>query len=160
MATAIDTRNVPQETLVEAISFIAENLREADRDELSASVGGHPEVALFDSVDNSVRTFLILDRTSLPIGIFGVAAGPTPGLGVVWMMGTDGVLEEALSVARQTRRYVEELHELFPILWNYVDARNELSLKWLEWAGFDITDAHPNHGPEGRLFYEFSRIPD
>lgn len=145
----------------DALEYIAENLREADRQEIEASSGDYPMGAVFQSWQASTKSWLILDRTGLPIGIMGVAPHPTSeGLGMAWMVGTDGVAEEALSIARQTRRYVEEMHEDYPILWNFIDARNELSLKWLEWSGFIIADAHLNFGPEGRLFYEFIRTPE
>jgi hypothetical protein len=52
-----------------------------------------------------------------------------------------------MSVARQTRRYIAEMHKLFPTLWANVDARNELSMNWLTWAGFTIIDANPELWP-------------
>lgn len=156
MARAINTATLPQSTVEDALRFIGENLRAADLKELGEAAE-FPEEVLFESWELSTISWLILDRTGLPIGIMGAAPHMIPGLGIAWMMGTDGVEREALSIARQTRRYVEEMHEQYPVLWNYVDAENELSLRWLEWSGFHIVDADPNHGPEGRLFLEFTR---
>ena len=164
MARAVDTATLPKETVEDAIVHIADNLRDGDLAELRASGhledNDHPAYAIERSWELSLRSWLILDDTSLPIGIFGVAPTTNPMLGTVWMLGTDRLEAEALSVARQTQQYVQEMHEDFPVLWNYVDARNELSIRWLEWSGFEITDAHLHHGPEDRLFYEFSRITD
>lgn len=160
MARAVDTATLSHETVVEAIRFISEGLRKADRDELEASHDGDAGETLMASWGLSTRSWLILDRTGLPIGVFGVAPHGAPGLGIAWLMGTEGIEGEALSVARQTRRYVSEMHRHYPVLWNYIDARNELSLRWLEWSGFSIVDAHLNHGPQGRLFYEFTRTVD
>ena len=159
MARAISTDALDDDTVREALEHIAQGLRPADRDELQAMGANHvdPFWPLFESWENSAATWLILDRTGLPIGVFGVAAHSVPKLGMAWLMGTEGIEREALSVARQTPGYVADLHRYFPILWANVDARNELSMKWLEWAGFQIADADPAYGPEERLFLEYIR---
>jgi hypothetical protein len=159
MARAVDMATLDDDTIRESLEYIAANLRGADRAELQATNADEPDPfwRLIESWDASVASWLIVDGSGLPIGLFGVAAHTVPNLGVAWMMGTDGLEREALSVARQTRQYVEELHRFFPVLWANVDARNKLSMKWLEWAGFSIHDAHPNFGPERRLFYQFLR---
>jgi len=142
----------------EALEHIAQGLRPADLAEIRATSGDEdPFWVLFESWELSALSWLILDGTGLPIGIMGVAPSGHNGMGIAWMLGTEGVEREALSIARQTRRYLNEMHELFPALWANVDARNALSMKWLEWSGFQITDAHPAWGPEGRLFIEFTR---
>ena len=41
---------------------------------------------------------------------------------------------------------------------NYIDARNEQSLRWLRWTGFKLLEAHPEHGREKRLFFTFARF--
>jgi hypothetical protein len=159
MARAVSTASLDPDTVREALEHIAQGLRPADLDELRATLGPNedPFWALFESYENSAATWLILDRTSLPIGIFGVAAHAVPQLGIAWLMGTEGMEREALSIARQTPGYVAKLHDYFPILWANVDARNALSMKWLEWAGFTINDANPAFGPEERLFLEYAR---
>jgi len=158
VARAIDTATLDHDTVREALEFIAQGLRPADRAEVQATIGSEdPFWALFESWEGSTASWLILDDTGLPIGIFGVAPHVVPGLGIAWLLGTEGMEREAVSVARQTRGYVAELHRYFPVLWANVDARNELSMRWLEWAGFTITDADPAFGPEDRLFLHFTR---
>lgn len=157
MARAIDTFTLPEDTIREALEHIAQGLRPADLAELRASAGAavDPFWVLFESWDVSTRSWLIVDASGLPIGIFGVAPHPVNGVGIAWLMGTEGIEKEARSVARQTRRYVAELNEPFPVLWANVDARNELSMRWLEWAGFGVADAVPFYGPENRLFLQY-----
>jgi hypothetical protein len=157
-ARAVPTAALPTETVAEAVAYIAENLRPADAAELEASHGGDPREVLAQSWHLSDLSWLILDRTGLPIGIFGVAPGPAPGVGIVWLMGTAGIEEEFVAVARQTRQFVGEMLAAYPTLWNFIDARNELSLRWLLWSGFHIIDVAPFHGPEQRTFFEFARI--
>lgn len=159
MAKAVDTATLDHDTVREALEFIAQGLRQADRDEINATLGAtdDPFWALFESWENSAASWLILDRTGLPIGIFGVAAHAVPKLGMAWLMGTDGIEREFIAVARQTPAFVAQMHRYFPALMADVDARNELSMKWLEWAGFHIADANPAFGPEERLFLQYIR---
>lgn len=160
MARAVRTDTLEDEAVREALEHIAANLRPADLAEMRALQGPDmedPYWTLIESLENSAAAWLILDRTGLPIGIFGVAAHLVAGLGMAWLIGTEGVEHEALSIARQTPGYVAEMQRYFPILWAFVDARNALSMRWLEWAGFQITDANPNAGAENRLFIDFVR---
>ena len=158
MARAVDTATLPEDTIREALEHIAQGLRQADRDEVRATAGDEdPFWALFESWEASTRSWLILDRTNLPIGIFGVAPHSTPGVGIAWLLGTDGVEREALSIGRQTRQYVDELNATYPVLWANVDARNELSMRWLEWSNFKVFDLDPAFGPEGRPFLQYLR---
>jgi hypothetical protein len=43
-------------------------------------------------------------------------------------------------------------------LWNIVDARNELHIRWLKRFGFVALKKHPQVGPQGLPFFEFVRI--
>jgi len=159
VARAVRTDSIDPETVKEAALFIGERLREDDRLEVAATAGPDvdPALAVLESWQLSTASWLILDDTGLPIGIFGVAPHTVPQLGVAWLLGTDGMADSAFSIAFQTRHYVRELHKEYPILWATVDARNELSMAWLEKAGFQITNADPAHGPEDRLFLEYTR---
>ena len=46
----------------------------------------------------------------------------------------------------------------YPILFNFVDARNTTHVKWIKYMGFSIIQEHATFGVEGRLFYEFAKI--
>ena len=149
---------MPRQEALETLSVIAGGLRPEDRAEALAATGGDPEATLVRSFDLSTHAWFIYDRDGVPIGIMGAAPGPKAGVGIVWMMGTTGLDREWVGVARQTRRYLDEMHGAYHLLWNYIDARNELSLNWLLWSGFHMIDADTTYGVEGRLFYEFARV--
>lgn len=159
MIRVIDTRTLPQETTEEALRLIAENLRSADLAEVRATLGSRvdPIEAVLESWQVSTHVWLILDRTGLPVSAFGVAPHPVAGVGIAWMIGTEGMLAEAFHIARQTPRYLADMLAAYPVLWANVDARNEMSMRWLEWSKFKILDANPLYGPEERLFIEFTR---
>ena len=160
MTRAIDTSTLPDDTVREALEWIAENLRDADRAEIAATTTEDPFWAIFESWQGSSISWLIIDPSGLPIGIMGVAPHLTPKVGVAWMIGTPEVetRANAHSIARQTRHYLEEMHRFYPVLWANVDARNDLSMKWLVWSGFDLTWAQ-DFGPESRPFLQFIRTP-
>lgn len=86
-----------------------------------------------------------------------MAPSAHPDIGTPWLVGTSGLEANGLSFARQTRHYVDALHEDYRVLTNFVDARNDAAIDWLLFAGFNLIDAYPRHGPEARLFFQFSR---
>lgn len=154
-ARSVPFSALPTATLTDALGFIADNLRDADEDEVRASLPGDPKEAIMASAVVSSLGWLLLDRTGLPMGVCGVAPSVAPGVGMPWLVGTEGLHQEAFALARQTRAHVEAMHEWFPVLTNHVDARNDLALDWLLWAGFRLIDADPRYGPEERLFLQF-----
>jgi hypothetical protein len=160
VAKAVSIHTIPPETLADALGFIAEHVREADREEVYAASGVTVFEAITEGCALSTRAWLILDRTGLPVGVFGVAPTLTPGVGLPWLIAAEGAEVEWVAVAKQTRRYLKELHEDFPVLYNWVDARNELAVGWLLWAGFSLVDGDPQYGFEGRTFIQFARVAD
>jgi hypothetical protein len=156
-ARAISTTTLDPDTVRESLEHIAANLRQADAAEVAATTREDPFWALYESWEGSTAAWLIVNETGLPIGVFGVAPHAALKVGIAWLLGTPEMEAAALTVGRQTRRFVAEMNDLYPILWANVDARNELSIKWLEWAGFTMIDADPAFGPEERLFLHFIR---
>lgn len=155
MITVHDLREVDPDTLGSWLDHVAINLRSEDRDEVAAMGSASNErEALGLSVGLSSHGFAILDRVGEPAAVFGAAPHPLPGVGVVWMLGTEGINREAISIARQTRPYFDVLNEAYPILWNYIDDRNKVSLRWLKWGGFDLIG---HHEFSGHTFHIFAR---
>lgn len=152
-----DLRRVQADTAWAWADHIAANMRQSDLDEVRASSALEPHEVLRESLGLSSHAYCVESDTLGPVALFGAAPHPLPGVGIVWMLGTDGVRTEAYSIARQTRRYFDELNEAYWMLWNYIDGRNDISMRWLKWGGFKLLEEHPNHGPEGRPFFTFAR---
>ena len=129
----------------------------ADRAEIMATVVGDPQELLMRSAWASTLGWIMLDRTDEPVGVFGVAPQGTPRVGAPWLIGSSGIEREAVALARQTGAHVEQMLQAYPVLTNHIDARNDLALDWLLWAGFDLIDAKANYGPEQRLFLQFMK---
>lgn len=156
--TVHDLRETPWETAGPWLEHIEKNLRADDIAELEAASHQPIEGVLTRSVGVSSHGWVVTsDETGEPIVVMGAAPLALPRMGAAWMLATDGIKDEAFSVARHTRRYVDEMQEAYDLLWNYIDARNEISMRWLQWAGFRLVSAHPFHGPQRRAFYSFAR---
>jgi hypothetical protein len=151
-----DLRHVDPDVAGAWADYIATNLRRCDLDEIEAMAAVAPAEALRVSLKLSSHAFAVLGGDGQPVAIFGAAPHPLPGVGIVWMLGTDGIQKEALGIARATRRYFDELNAAYGILWNYIDARNEVSLRWLRWGGFKLL-GDTAMGPEARPFHIFAR---
>lgn len=136
---------------------LADNLRQSDLDEIEALSGNAPRQVLLESAGLSSHAYLILDRDQNPIAAFGAAPYPLDGVGVVWMLGTEGVDREALAIGRATKATFEMLNEAYPMaLWNYIDDRNKTSMRWLRWGGFKVVSTK-SMGPHGLTFHLFAR---
>lgn len=135
MISVHDLHRVPTDTVGAWARHVALHLRDQDRDEVAASSGSDPRSAVALSIMMSSRAFAVLDD-DVPVCLFGAAPHPLPGVGVAWLLGTEGLYPNALKIARGSRRYLDELHQQYNLLWNYVDERNTVSVRWLRWMGF------------------------
>ena len=77
------------------------------------------------------------------------------------LLGTDAMLDDLQdqrTFLRQSKEVLRELHHQFILLFNEVDARNTVHIRWLRWMGFTFVRYRPNYGTEGRPFYEFCKV--
>jgi len=142
------------------IPFLADRLRKADREEVKASGGLSPRAALqrgwaHSEIARTIRT----DNSGKPVAIYGVVRidQELPS-GGVWLLGTDDLTSYGMPFARRCGEHIEMLQESYPVLFNYVDARNSLHIRWLKWSGFRFIRRHECFGHEKRPFYEFIRV--
>lgn len=142
------------------IDVVIRDLRKADIQEAMAC-GLEPKKAIIDSISQSTAVYTIMEGDR-PIGLFGV--GPTelksmPGVrvGCVWMVGTPGISRISSTFLRQSHKWIENLHNYYPVLWNWVYASNTVHIRWLKWLGFKIIGLGTK-GPKGLPFYQFIRV--
>jgi hypothetical protein len=139
------------------VDWIAGRLRAADRAEVFAATGENPDVVLYRSWITSVYRWSIVHRGEI-IGLFGLAPAALMGdTGVPWLLGTDALENIKLSFVKQSIRFVGQMLLLYPVLANWVDARNTLSVKWLKRLGFVLSAAPQPYGFEQRPFYYFEK---
>jgi hypothetical protein len=136
---------------------VASRLREADKQEGWAALGVDPALYLATGCDYD-RTWVIFNAEGENVALAGVSPMDEPDLGQVWMVATDQLLNHQKEFLKHTRAFIDILHEDYPILFNWVDARNEVHIKWLKWCGFTFINRHEKWGPYGIPFYTFIRI--
>lgn len=137
---------------------LAYRLRAADIEEIKASSGLAPEEALSFSVLSSRKAWAVVHKGRTE-AIFGVAPWPLmTDVGSPWLLASERFTSIGRYVARNTSPFVAELEREFPVLCNYVDARHTASIRWLLWAGFEITGLDQHHGIERRPFFRFSKV--
>jgi hypothetical protein len=137
-------------------SSIAPRLRTADRDEIHAVSGQDPEAALLNGIRMSAKaiTLLIDDQ---PEAIFGVVEKDKQ-TGIVWMLGTDELVREPKRFWIAGKSWLTTLHMTWPVLTNYIDARNEVHIRWLERMGAKFHGTEPEFGFEKRPFRLFTHV--
>jgi|GEM_PF-2163924 Acetyltransferases len=141
------------------VPHLAANLRIADCREIMASHGHGPATALCHGLARSTLVWTVLLRQE-PIMMFGAApdASQSGRVGVVWMLGTDGIAEAGRAIARQARHYIALMHGQYPCLHNYVHARNRAAIAFLRFCGFTVAGKAEPCGRGSELFYHFWRF--
>ncbi|CAA2141609.1 hypothetical protein HYPP_02630 [Hyphomicrobium sp. ghe19] len=141
------------------IPDILPRLREADIQEWEAFAGVHPRM-LLPLLAYDPNTYTIVTDDGVPVGLFG--ASPVEGtnglIGTVWMIATPQLEDMQIEFLRKCRTVVTMLNDRYPILWNHVDCRNTVHLKWLEWCGFKFISRKEKWGAQSLPFYEIIRI--
>lgn len=137
-------------SIVDAVA-LAPRMREADRNEVAASHGLSPIGALVNSVVASREPMAALADGEV-MALFGICE--CRDFAMPWLMGATGIERFHVPFLRRSRAWVQEAHRRYPLLMNWVDARNKASIRWLGWLGFTIYDPEP-YGLEGRPFHRF-----
>jgi len=136
-------------------------LRDADLRELCAATGEAPLAALQRGVASSEPCFAVVNERDVPLAIFGVVPDLESGkgqAGIVWMLGSADLCRHSTTFLRHSREWVDQLHESYDLLWNCVDARNTIHIRWLKWCGFRFYRRIETYGVEQRPFLEFARV--
>jgi hypothetical protein len=140
------------------VAFLAANLRDADRVELVGTRG--PDVRFEDAISRAVllssHTWVAAGDDHEPIAIFGVApVSMLNGIGSPWFLSTDRAYKHPRTLVSEGRRYLARMRESYFSLVNYVDVRNDKSIRWLRRMGFTIHPPIP-YGVEGEPFHRFT----
>lgn len=139
------------------VADVASRLRKEDIQEGWAMLGVDPVPYLINCYDPA-RTWVIFNAQDENVALAGATPMKEPGLGQVWMVATDALTLHSIEFLKHTPRFIGMLHEEFPCLFNWVDARNLVHIKWLRWCGFNFINKHDKWGPYGLPFYSFVRI--
>ena len=136
----------------EDCQYLADKLRYEDKREILDATGFTPISGLTFSYVSSEVCFTIVDKNNIPVGMFGVSKD-----GAIFLLASNEIKRIRYSFLRESRKVVDFLNTKYPMLWNFVDCRNELHLRWLKWCGFKFL-RKIKYGVSQKPFYEFIRI--
>lgn len=134
---------------------IAEGLRKSDREEVWCSHNYNSLTAMDLSLKNSIMAFTI-ELNGIAIGAFGCVSDNIMGnKASIWFLSTDAINKLKIKFLRNNRRFIDMMLEVYPYLYNWVDARNDKSIAWIKFLGGNIKEAIP-YGVENKLFHYFT----
>lgn len=134
------------------IRSVAERMRKADREEVWAASRKTPLGALLYSYRKSSLAWTAL-VDGRPEVMFGVGdLNILAGVGAPWLLGTDAVEKHYVTFLRQSVDFRAQLLARYSVLRNFVDSRNRVSIRWLQWLGFRLLDPVEMNGHTFRLF--------
>jgi hypothetical protein len=136
---------------------LAPHLRLADRREIEAALGMPPVPVLLHGVRVSDPCHAVVHGATL-LALFGVVpVAHSPETGSVWLLASEEFAAHPCAIVRSSKEWITRLHERYRVLFNYVDARNEVHLRWLRWCGFVFIRRIERFGAMGLPFYEVRR---
>ena len=139
-------------SIYEDCQYLADKLRYEDKREILDATGFTPISGLIFSYVSSEVCFTIVDKNNIPVGMFGVSKD-----GAIFLLASNEIKRIRYSFLRESRKVVDFLNTKYPMLWNFVDCRNELHLRWLKWCGFTFL-RKLNYGVNQKPFYEFIKL--
>ena len=140
-------------TQLHDICELAPNLRSEDKREVE-TLGKTSEQALLSGYLFGKVCRSIINNYGQVVGMYGVVPADDK-TGLVWMLGSDKLKKIKRPFLRESRTEVNGMNTLFPHLWNIIDSRNEMHLKWIKWCGFKIIGERMVNNVK---FYEFTRL--
>lgn len=138
---------------------LAKDLRQADIDEVLATTGESPQKALFRGFISSTECFTLYhEQTGEPVAMFGYRVIEPKVLASIWMLGSERLFEGRWRFLRKSAVWIDYLNTKADLLYNTVDQRNTLHIRWLNWLGFKFVRVIPDFGPSKMPFVEFARL--
>lgn len=130
---------------------VMDELREIDRIEISVTAPDW-RVAILESWTRATyrRAFLCFGQ---PVGIYGVCDDPRdPDIGVPWMVATPLIEKVSREFLVKSVGEVQRMRVGYTELRNATHMDNEISIKWLSWLGFRVSDLPVGPGGVLRMF--------
>lgn len=131
---------------------LAEVMRQADKDEVTAATGRSPLWCLVYSYRHSSICMTVLIDGE-PEMIFGAGdVSILTGLGAPWLLASDRAVSHKVEFLRGSVRWRDQLLRRYDILRNVVDCRNKIAIRWLRWLGFVFSEPFKLRGYDFMMF--------
>lgn len=118
------------------IDHIAANLRPEDQREMEVFTED-PKAEL----RRGWKSFPLVYSASVegePAVVMGVEPQVRDGSGRVWLLGTPKCEERPIALMKEARLWRDRWLDRWSPLWNVVDPRNEMHVRWIESIGFRL----------------------
>ncbi|MBY5581858.1 hypothetical protein [Rhizobium leguminosarum] len=136
---------------------LAPRLRPEDRAECLAASGVEPEISLPAAVGQGPTwVWTVAGRPECALGVIPVDG--LPFCGAIWMLASPEILKHVRYMVTRLKDVIELMHDHYPLLGNYVDARNTTHISFIKHCGFSLLRVIPDHGVERRPFIEFAKL--
>lgn len=140
------------------VSDVVSRLRSEDIEECRAMWGVSPASFFAMHGYDKQNTYVIFNSAGKAVALAGVSPTTVTGSAQIWMIATNDLLKHQMEFLRYSKPFIDEISAPYSILYNWVDARNEVHIKWLRWCGFIFIDKKPCWGAQGISFYEFLKV--
>lgn len=141
------------------IHFVATHMRTPDIEEVWATGEYDLEEALGESVSASGWSATV-SCDGEPVAICGVVDSKIPygegTIGIPWLLGTNGLYRNAARYLIESKEIGYAMLDRHPKLANRVHAKNEASIRWLEWMGFTVHEEEVANEITGEPFRSFT----
>jgi hypothetical protein len=144
-----------RKSILKDVLDLKDKLRYEDKREVE-TLGHSPEQALGFAYLSSTMCRSIMNSYDQVVGMYGVV--PCSGSeisGIVWMLGSNGLLNIKTSFLKESRSEVAGMNKMYPHLCNLIDSRNEVHLRWIKWCGFKIIGERMFNNVK---FFEFCKV--
>jgi hypothetical protein len=130
-------------------------MRISDIQEIYASHHATPKEALKRGFKNSFICLSIILNGKV-IAMFGCSTEYLCGdRATIWLLAAPELEQIKLRFLKNSKKFIKLFLEYYPILENFVDARNTKSIEWLKFCGAELEDPKP-YGKEQLPFRYFS----
>ena len=140
----------------DAIEYVALNLRQSDCDEAYATTGHRRYLdAMRLSVSAAKSAVVAVSAYGEPLAVLGVSTmSLLYNVGCPWMVATPRAENHRRALISTGKAYISAMLQNYAELENHVDARNRVSVAWLQRLGFTL-DAPAPYGALQLPFHRF-----
>ena len=130
---------------------LAPRMRQADADEAWALCHYTPQEALMVSLEHSRSWAWLVDgRVLCMLGDQEVSPGED--CAILWLSGAKELPKHTHAFIRMNIAYLAWVRHQYGLLYNFVDARHTVAVRWLQWLNFTVEPAKA-FGAEGLPFH-------
>lgn len=129
------------------VLYILEHLRADDLAETKAAYGeNYIEENLKVIMETEFDVLMgVTKYGDIPVAIGGAwhLEKDEEGVGVVWLLCTDEIVNHKISLLREVKKEFKKYDKQFWFLYNFIHKNNSFAKNWLKWLGFDFSRPKP-----------------